>query len=276
MLQRRAFHTCKQAWQCNKYPTLGSTITLLSDEQKQLVIKLKPNQKHIALKEGAILVDDIFKTPYGGIVEAKTKTKSNFFVLQETSIVDVIAKAKRESTVIYPKDAAYLVHQLAIGEGTRIVECGTGKIANAFTEHLGSGHFTSVLAWRVGKTGHVYTFEQVDRHQQVAKQNIVDLGFQESVTFSSADISNGFGVNNVDVVFLDMREPHLFVQQAYDALRPNGHFGVLVPTTNQIQQLLAGTCVNTTTSDPHVNSDGHEFFVCKRQGGGDNDSAIQM
>ncbi|MBI3740456.1 MAG: hypothetical protein HY257_01705, partial [Chloroflexi bacterium] len=43
---------------------------------------------------------------------------------------------------------------------------------------------------------------------------------------------------NVDALFLDVREPWLFLAQAHAALKGGGFFGALVPTTNQISALL--------------------------------------
>ena len=41
-----------------------------------------------------------------------------------------------------------------------------------------------------------------------------------------------------DAVFLDVREPWLFLDQAHAALKGGGFFGSLLPTTNQVSVLL--------------------------------------
>jgi tRNA (adenine57-N1/adenine58-N1)-methyltransferase len=43
----------------------------------------------------------------------------------------------------------------------------------------------------------------------------------------------------VDALFLDVREPWLYLEQVCDALADGGFFGSLVPTTNQVSDLLA-------------------------------------
>ncbi|MCS7223729.1 MAG: hypothetical protein NZ959_04085, partial [Armatimonadetes bacterium] len=43
---------------------------------------------------------------------------------------------------------------------------------------------------------------------------------------------------DADLVFLDVREPWLYLQQAIRALAPGGFVAVLVPTTNQVCETL--------------------------------------
>ncbi len=42
----------------------------------------------------------------------------------------------------------------------------------------------------------------------------------------------------MDALFLDVREPWQFLAQAHAALKGSGAFGSLVPTTNQVSELL--------------------------------------
>jgi tRNA (adenine57-N1/adenine58-N1)-methyltransferase len=41
-------------------------------------------------------------------------------------------------------------------------------------------------------------------------------------------------------LFLDVREPWRYLQQAWNALTEGGFFGSIVPTTNQVSDLIAG------------------------------------
>ena len=50
----------------------------------------------------------------------------------------------------------------------------------------------------------------------------------------------GFHEREVDAVFLDLREPHLFLDNAWACLKGSGFFGALVPTVNQASELIAG------------------------------------
>ena len=45
---------------------------------------------------------------------------------------------------------------------------------------------------------------------------------------------------DVDALFLDVREPWVFLDHAWAALKGSGFFGTLVPTTDQVSTLLEG------------------------------------
>jgi tRNA (adenine57-N1/adenine58-N1)-methyltransferase len=116
---------------------------------------------------------------------------------------------------------------LNIKAGSRVIEAGTG-----------SGGFTQVLASYVGNEGHVFSFENREEMQNLAKKNLARLGIEERVSFIIRDISQGFSESGVDAVFLDLPNPYDLVQQVKEALVPGGFFGTLLPTTNQVIKLL--------------------------------------
>jgi tRNA (adenine57-N1/adenine58-N1)-methyltransferase catalytic subunit len=70
------------------------------------------------------------------------------------------------------------------------------------------------------------------------------LELQQWVTFKARDIAAGFDETDVDALFLDVREPEQYLQQSYAALVNGGFFGALVPTTNQVSELIGGLQVN--------------------------------
>src|SRR5512137_2448538 len=57
------------------------------------------------------------------------------FQILMPSLSDLQMKVKRRTTIIYPKDAGYMLLQTGIREGSRVLECGGG-----------SGAFTFLLA----------------------------------------------------------------------------------------------------------------------------------
>ncbi len=128
---------------------------------------------------------------------------------------------------MYPKDIGYILLRLNIIPGSIVIEAGTG-----------SGSLTQVLAAYVGDTGHVFSFEQRDEMQNLAKKNLARIGLTERVSFFSKNIAEGFEINNIDSVFLDLPNPYDYLPQVKQALRPGGYFGTLLPTTNQVNKLL--------------------------------------
>jgi tRNA (adenine57-N1/adenine58-N1)-methyltransferase len=112
--------------------------------------------------------------------------------------------------------------------GARVLESGCG-----------SGGLTLALATAVMPTGHVYSQEIREDFIELARRNMERVGLDPFVTFIHADSTQGFRVDGkVDAIFLDMPAPETCVPQAREVLKDGGFFGALVPTTNQVVNLL--------------------------------------
>ena len=128
---------------------------------------------------------------------------------------------------MYPKDIGYTLVMMGIGPGLHVLEAGTG-----------SGAYTTALAFAVGPTGHVTTYEKRSETQRLAQKNLERLGLADRVTFKLRDISEGFEEQGVDALFLDLPNPYDYMRQVRNALKPGGFFGCILPTANQIEKLL--------------------------------------
>ncbi len=64
--------------------------------------------------------------------------------------------------------------------------------------------------------------------------NVRRLDLLDRVTFHLHDIEDGFEEQDVEALFLDVREPWDYLPQARAALRGGGFFGAIVPTINQL------------------------------------------
>jgi tRNA (adenine57-N1/adenine58-N1)-methyltransferase len=52
------------------------------------------------------------------------------------------------------------------------------------------------------------------------------------------DISEGFDESDADALFLDLPKPWEYLRQAHGALTNGGFFGCILPTANQVVELL--------------------------------------
>ena len=147
----------------------------------------------------------------------------------QPGLADLIHNLTRGTQIIYPKDAAYLVHRLSLRAGSRVIEAGTG-----------SGGLTTALAWAVQPTGVVYTHESRPMSFSLRGATWNGLGLLPFVQMFETDIEDGFHATGVDAVFLDVKEPWLYLSHVRAALVPGGFFASLVPTTNQVISLLRG------------------------------------
>lgn len=202
---------------------LGDTIMLVSPDQKTFVRTIREGHR-LQIHKGLINFDDLVGVAYGE--QIKTHTGTDMYLLAPT-LEDIIQHMKRETQIIYPKDLAQIVMRLGIREGMRVVEAGTG-----------SGALTSLLALMVGETGHVYTYERREKMQNRAVENLEVLGLAHRVTFYHHDINEGIFETDVNALFLDLPGTQYYLDTAHQALRGGGMFGAIVPTMNQLIDLL--------------------------------------
>jgi tRNA (adenine57-N1/adenine58-N1)-methyltransferase len=201
----------------------GDIAQLIDSRGNQHIVQLNPNgnlQTHL----GQINFEDLFGLYWGSHI--KTHTGKNFLLLQP-SLHDILINIRRSGTIMYPKDMGYIILNMNIVRGTRIIEAGSG-----------SGAFTTALAVTVGPEGHVYSYDNREDIQSLARKNLEKLGLTDRVTFTSQDIGYGFNESAVDALFLDLSNPEDYTEVARNALKPGGFFGSILPTTNQVSRLL--------------------------------------
>jgi tRNA (adenine57-N1/adenine58-N1)-methyltransferase catalytic subunit len=203
----------------------GDLVLLVSEDQKRYLIKLNPDHEWQCHK-GAIPHRELIGRPLGRTVY----TQHGFALLAlEPSANDLIQNLPRTTQIIYGKDAAQINLKLNLFPGRTVVEAGTG-----------SGGLTLLMARAVMPAGHIYSYETRPETFEMAQSNLAELDLLPFVTLYNEDISAGFHEQDVDACFLDVREPWLYLDHVSNALKQSGFFGALVPTTNQISQLVAG------------------------------------
>ena len=202
---------------------VGDLVLLVSPDRKYHLIRLQAGARWHS-NCGAIAHDDLIGKPLGRTVHTQLGYP---YLALEPSTNDLILQLRRTTQIIYGKDAAQIVLRLNLYPGRTVVEAGTGSAA-----------LTMVLARAVMPTGHVYTYEAHPETYDLARQKLEAVGLLPYVTLYNEEIGASFHETEVDACFLDLREPWLFLDQAWAALKPSGFFGALVPTTNQVSQLL--------------------------------------
>jgi len=203
----------------------GDLALLVGKDGKRFLPRLqKGGQQHT--HRGMISHDDIIGQSWGR--EVTSHLLYPFLVLKP-SIYDLLMNVKRISQVMYPKEIGYLLLKMNIGSGCRVIEAGTG-----------SGALAIALAFAVRPNGRVYSYEQREDMCRAAIKNLESVGLSAFVELKQRDIAEGFDERDVDALFLDVRTPWLYLAQAREALTSGGFFGALVPTTNQVQELIAG------------------------------------
>ncbi len=173
---------------------------------------------------GMLNHDDLIGKPWGS--QVFSHQGSPFFLLQP-SLADILTDLKRSTQIMYPKDIGYILTHLSVGPGQTVLEAGTG-----------SGSMTVALAFAVGPGGRVVSYEKRPEFQNLARKNLERLGLAERVEFKLRDIAEGFDETDADAFFLDVPNPWDYVAHVRAALKPGGFFASLLPTFNQVENLL--------------------------------------
>ena len=201
----------------------GDLVQLVGLSHKSFIITLQSGTVFHSHR-GTLNHDDLIGKVWG--TQVLSHNGSPFFILQP-SLTDILRNTKRTTQIMYPKEIGYILLYMGIGPGSQIIEAGTG-----------SGSFTTAMAHAVGEQGRIYSYEVKEANQAAAKKTLQKLHYLDRVDFKIRDISTGFDEKNVDGVFLDLSNPYDYLKQVRDALKPGGHFGCIVPTTNQVMQVL--------------------------------------
>jgi len=195
------------------------------EKGKKYFINLSLTKGEFNTEKGKIELSSLVGLPYGSKV--KTHKGYEYIILPSTLFEFVMKKLNRLTQIIYPKDAAYILLKLDVKPGDRVVESG-----------IGSGALTAVFAQAVGDEGKVISYERREEFIKNALSNLRKVGLDGRVEVKHRDIGEGFDETDADALFLDVREPWLYIDKAYDALKTGRFLGILVPTANQVIETL--------------------------------------
>ncbi len=206
-------------------PEHGALVQMLSPRGKRYMIRVGVSDD-LHTNDGYIRMSAIESAQYGE--ELLTHLGKPYKLLKPT-LYDLVKGVKRQTQIIYPKEIGYICIKLGVGPGVRIIEAGSG-----------SGSLTTAFSWFAGPEGRVYTYERREEFLKLCRRNLEWAGVGENVEQFNHDIADGFLQTNADCLFLDVRTPWDYLDAAAKAVMPGAPLGFLLPTTNQVSQLLEG------------------------------------
>ena len=178
---------------------------------------------------GAVRHDDLIGAPEGSIV---TSTKDSHYLALRPLLTDYVLSMPRGAQVIYPKDAAQIVHEGDVFPGARVLEAGAG-----------SGALTCSLLRAVGPEGRVFSYEIREDHAEHAERNVRTFYGEhpENWDLRVADLAEtsveALG-GQVDRVVLDMLSPWECLPTVSDVLVPGVVLVAYVATTTQLSDVV--------------------------------------
>jgi tRNA (adenine57-N1/adenine58-N1)-methyltransferase len=172
---------------------------------------------------GALEHDALIGQPEGSVITSAGKTD---YLALRPLLTDYVLSMPRGAAVIYPKDAAQIVHWGDIFPGARVLEAGAG-----------SGALTCSLLRAVGPEGSVLSYEVRQDHADHAIRNVETFFGSRPANWDLrvADMAEHTG--EVDRIVLDMLEPWSMTTTVADSLVPGGVLMVYVATTTQLSKV---------------------------------------
>jgi len=207
----------------------NDTVLLIGDDGKRFYTRLHPGYRQHT-HQGIIEHDHLIGEPLGRKINSST---GHSYLVVEPSLAELMKEVKRKTQIVYPKEAGRIIFKLNIYPGRRVIEAGTG-----------SGALTLALARFVAPEGRVYSYESREDMLLNARANLEKAGLLDWVELKRHNIRDGFDQTGVDALFLDIREPWNYLPQVKAALKPSGFFGAILPTTNQVSDLLIALKAN--------------------------------
>ena len=196
----------------------GTKVLLLGTENRYLINYRKEN---FHTKDGAIDLSKIKK--FGDKVAS---AKGPVFTAVEPTQFDLMKKFKRGPQIILPKDAGLIITETGIGEGSKVIDAGTG-----------TGWMASFLSNVVGTKGKVVTYEKSKANYQLAKKNFDYLGLK-NVRSKQGDAYLDINEKNFDVMILDLAEPWN-VSTMKKNIKIGGYVVTYLPQISQVQEYVS-------------------------------------
>ncbi len=203
---------------------MGDRVQLTDAKGRHYTMVLSPGGE-FHTHRGAIAHDSVIGQPEGSVV--KSANGDPFLVLRPL-LIDYVLSMPRGAQVIYPKDAAQIVHDGDIFPGARVLEAGAG-----------SGALTCSLLRAVGPTGQVISYEVRDDHAVHAARNVETFFGARPANWDLviADLVKYAGPQ-VDRAVLDMLAPWDVLDAVAQALVPGGVLIIYVATVTQLSKTV--------------------------------------
>jgi|UniRef100_A0A7V3V082 tRNA (adenine57-N1/adenine58-N1)-methyltransferase len=200
-------------------------ILLYHSERMKFLVAVQ-EQGFFSTHRGNLDFRDIQSKNFGDWVETQYGTR---FCILKPTLADLVLKVKRTTTIVYPKDAGYLLMEGMVFPGARVIEVGSG-----------SGALTTILASFVQPAGRVYSYERRPEFSANARENVRRYGLEQYCEFFVGDpVEQGFLQKDVDAVFLDVPEPWTLIPAAKAALKGGYPLIGLVPTCEQLRRFVS-------------------------------------
>ncbi len=203
---------------------VGDRVQLTDAKGRRYTMVLKPGGE-FHTHRGIISLDQVIGLPEGSVIKS---TNGDQFLVLRPLLVDYVMSMPRGAQVVYPKDAAQIVHEGDIFPGARVLEAGAG-----------SGALTCSLLRAVGPEGRVTSYELREDHAEHALRNVTTFfgAAPDNWELVTADLVDYSGPE-VDRVVLDMLAPWEVLGRVGEVLVAGGVLMIYVATVTQLSKTV--------------------------------------
>ncbi len=200
----------------------GDRVQLTDSKGRKYTVVLEEGATYHTHR-GALAHDSLIGRPEGSLI---TSAGGTSYLALRPLLTDYVLSMPRGAAVIYPKDAAQIVHWGDIFPGATVLEAGAG-----------SGALTCSLLRAVGSEGKVISYEIRQDHADHAIRNVERFFGHRPENWSLTVGDMADHARQVDRIVLDMLEPWSVLPTVADHLVPGGVLTVYVPTTTQLSRI---------------------------------------
>ncbi|MGB3233382.1 MAG: tRNA (adenine-N1)-methyltransferase [Mycobacterium sp.] len=203
---------------------VGDRVQLTDAKGRRYTMVLKPDGE-FHTHRGIIDLGAVVGLPEGSVVRS---TNGDPFLVLRPLLVDYVMSMPRGAQVVYPKDAAQIVHEGDVFPGARVLEAGAG-----------SGALTCSLLRAVGPQGQVTSYEMREDHAEHAVRNVTTFFGEQPPNWDLviADVG-AYSGSEVDRVVLDMLAPWDVLDAVATALVAGGVLIIYVATVTQLSKTV--------------------------------------
>ncbi len=204
----------------------GDRVQLTDPKGRLHTVLLEPG-KLFHTHRGGIAHNDLIGQPEGVVI---TSTSGTMYLAVRPLLSDYVLSMPRGAQVVYPKDAAQIVHMGDIFPGAHVMEAGAG-----------SGALTCSLLQAVGEAGCVVSYERRPEFAEVARTNVERFfgGPHPAWQLKIGDAAQA-DEREVDRVVLDLLAPWELLETVFAAMRAGGVFIGYVAATTQLSRMVEG------------------------------------
>ncbi|KQH77363.1 SAM-dependent methyltransferase [Mycobacterium gordonae] len=218
--------------------TVGERVQLTDAKGRHYTITLTAGAE-FHTHRGRIAHDVLIGLEQGSVV--KSSNGAHFLVLRPL-LVDYVMSMPRGPQVIYPKDAAQIIHEGDIFPGARVLEAGAG-----------SGALTLSLLRAVGPKGEVVSYEARADHAEHARRNVSNFYGQapENWQLIISDVADSeFPDASFDRAVLDMLAPWEVLDAVSRLVVAGGVLLIYVATVTQLSKVVEAVRAQQCWTEP--------------------------